>query len=68
MQRTLAMKIRTTLVLSLALLGMAACGGGDDVDDTAQPQVIAHRLVPVGHAGRGAVEQVRAMMQAVPLS
>ena len=43
MQRTLAMKIRTTLVLSLALLGMAACGGGDDVDDTAQPQVIAHR-------------------------
>ena len=32
------------------------------------PQVIAHRLVPVGHAGRGAVEQVRAMMQAVPLS
>lgn len=37
------MKIRTTLVLSLALLGMAACGGGDGVDDTAQPQVIAHR-------------------------
>ena len=32
------------------------------------PQVIAHRLVPVGHSGRGAVEQVRAMMQAVPLS
>jgi MoxR-like ATPase len=32
------------------------------------PQVTAHRLVPVGHAGRGAVEQVRAMMQAVALS
>lgn len=39
----------------------------DDVQ-TILPQVIAHRLVPVGHAGRGAVEQVRAMMQAVPLS
>lgn len=31
------------------------------------PQVMAHRLVPVGQAGRGAVEQVRAMMQAIPL-
>ncbi len=31
------------------------------------PQTIAHRLVPVGDAGRGAVEQVRAMMAAVPL-
>ena len=41
--------------------------GPDDVQ-TILPQVIAHRLVPVGHAGRGAVEQVRAMMQAVPLS
>ena len=31
------------------------------------PQTIAHRLVPVGDAGRGAVEQVRAMLDAVPL-
>jgi MoxR-like ATPase len=31
------------------------------------PQSIAHRLIPVGDAGRGAVEQVRAMLQAVPL-
>jgi len=31
------------------------------------PQTIAHRLIPVGDAGRGPVEQVRAMMEAVPL-
>ena len=31
------------------------------------PQTIAHRLIPVGDAGRGALEQVRAMMLAVPL-
>ncbi len=31
------------------------------------PQTIAHRLVPVGDAGRGAVEQVEAMVRAVPL-
>ncbi|KQP09051.1 MoxR family ATPase [Pseudorhodoferax sp. Leaf265] len=31
------------------------------------PQTVAHRLVPVGDAGRGAVEQVRAMVEAVPL-
>lgn len=37
------MKIRTTLVLSMALLGLAACGGSDDGDEAAQPQVIAHR-------------------------
>jgi MoxR-like ATPase len=38
----------------------------DDVQ-TVLPQTIAHRLVPVADAGRGAVEQVRAMLQAVPL-
>jgi MoxR-like ATPase len=27
------------------------------------PQTIAHRLVPVGDAGRGPVEQVRAMVE-----
>ena len=31
------------------------------------PQTAAHRLVPVGDAGRGALEQVRAMRAAVPL-
>lgn len=31
------------------------------------PQTIAHRLVPLGNAGRGAAEQVRAMLQAIPL-
>ena len=38
----------------------------DDVQ-AVLPQTIAHRLVPVGDAGRGAAEQVRAMLQAVPL-
>jgi MoxR-like ATPase len=28
---------------------------------------VAHRLIPVSDAGRGAVEQVRAMVDAVPL-
>jgi MoxR-like ATPase len=31
------------------------------------PQTAAHRLVPVSNAGGGAVEQVRAMLDAVPL-
>ncbi len=31
------------------------------------PQAIAHRLVPVAAAGRGAVEQVRAMVEAVAI-
>ena len=31
------------------------------------PQTVAHRMVPVGDAGRGSVEQVRAMLEAVPL-
>jgi MoxR-like ATPase len=31
-------------------------------------QTVAHRLIPVGDAGRGAVEQVRAMLDAVPLA
>ena len=38
----------------------------DDVQ-AVLPQTIAHRLVPLNDAGRGAVEQVRAMMAAVPL-
>ena len=31
------------------------------------PQTVAHRLIPVGDAGRGSVEQVRAMVDALPL-
>ncbi|HSI52778.1 MAG: AAA family ATPase [Ramlibacter sp.] len=31
------------------------------------PQTVAHRMVPVGDAGRGPIEQVRAMLEAVPL-
>ena len=31
------------------------------------PQCVAHRMIPVSDAGRGAVEQVRAMIDAVPL-
>ena len=38
----------------------------DDLRDIL-PQTVAHRLVPVGSAGRGAREQVRAMIDAVPL-
>ena len=32
------------------------------------PQTVAHRLVPVGDAGRGAVEQVRAMVASIQLT
>jgi MoxR-like ATPase len=38
----------------------------DDVQSIL-PQTIAHRLIPVGDAGRGPVEQVRAMVEAVSL-
>ena len=38
----------------------------DDVQAILAP-TLAHRLVPVGSAGRGAVEQVRALVDAVPL-
>lgn len=31
------------------------------------PQTTAHRLIPVGQSARGAAEQVRAMLEAVPL-
>ena len=31
------------------------------------PQTTAHRLTPVGDAGRGPIEQVRAMIEAIPL-
>jgi MoxR-like ATPase len=38
----------------------------DDVADVL-PQTVAHRMSPLHNAGRGAVEQVRAMLAATPL-
>ena len=38
----------------------------DDVQ-AVLPQTVAHRMIPVGDAGRGPLEQVRAMLEAVPL-
>ncbi|MEN9627098.1 MAG: hypothetical protein RJA10_324, partial [Pseudomonadota bacterium] len=38
----------------------------DDVQ-AVLPQAIAHRLVPLAAAGRGPIEQVRAMVEAVPI-
>jgi MoxR-like ATPase len=49
-----------------ALLGQRDYVAPDDVQYVL-PQTIAHRLVPVAGAGRGRVEQVRAMVEAVPL-
>jgi MoxR-like ATPase len=49
-----------------ALLAQRDYVAPDDVQYVL-PQTIAHRLVPVAGAGRGRVEQVRAMLAAVPL-
>jgi MoxR-like ATPase len=49
-----------------ALLGQRDYIAPDDVQ-AVLPQTIAHRLVPVAGAGRGRVEQVRAMIEAVAL-
>ncbi|MEP7101645.1 MAG: AAA family ATPase, partial [Burkholderiales bacterium] len=49
-----------------ALLGQRDYVAPDDVQYVL-PQTIAHRLVPVAGAGRGRVEQVRAMVEAVAL-
>lgn len=49
-----------------ALLSGRAYVAPDDVQ-AVLPQTIAHRLIPVGDSGRGSVEQVRAMLAAVPL-
>ena len=62
---------RAGIALVRAAKAQALIGGRDYVapDDVQAiiAQTIAHRLVPVGNAGRGAVEQVRAMVDAVPL-
>ena len=47
-----------------ALLAQRDYVAPDDIQ-AILPQTAAHRLVPVGGAGRGRVEQVRAMVQAV---
>jgi len=49
-----------------ALLGERDYVAPDDIQ-AILPQAAAHRLVPVAGAGRGRVEQVRAMVAAVPL-
>jgi MoxR-like ATPase len=49
-----------------ALLGGRDYVAPDDLQ-AVLPQAVAHRLVPVPGAGRGAVEQVRAMVEAVAL-
>jgi MoxR-like ATPase len=49
-----------------ALLAQRAYVAPDDVQ-AILPQTIAHRLRPVPGAGRGAREQVRAMIEAVPV-
>ena len=49
-----------------ALLAQRDYVAPDDVQYVL-PQTIAHRLVPVAGAGRGRLEQVRAMLEAVPL-
>jgi MoxR-like ATPase len=62
---------RAGIALVRAAKAQALLSGRDYVapDDVQAvlPQTIAHRLVPVGDSGRGAEEQVRAMVQAVPL-
>ncbi|MBA4194466.1 MAG: AAA family ATPase [Hydrogenophaga sp.] len=62
---------RAALAVVRAAKAEAFLQGRDYVapDDIAAvlPQTTAHRLVPVRDAGRGAVEQVRAMLDAVPL-
>lgn len=49
-----------------ALLAQRDYVAPDDIQ-AILPQAIAHRLVPVARSGRGRLEQVRAMLDAVPL-
>jgi len=62
---------RAALAVVRAAKAQAFLQGRDYVapDDLAAilPQTTAHRLVPVRDAGRGPLEQVRAMLDAVPL-
>jgi len=62
---------RAGIAIMRAAKAQAFLSGRDYVapDDVAAvlPQTAAHRLVPVSDAHRGAMEQVRAMLDAVPL-
>lgn len=62
---------RAGIAIMRAARAQAFLSGRDYVapDDiaTVLPQTAAHRLIPVRDAGRGAAEQVRAMLDAVPL-
>ena len=62
---------RAGIAIMRAARAQAFLSGRDYVapDDVAAilPQTAAHRLVPVSGAGRGSVEQVRALLDAVPL-
>lgn len=62
---------RAGIALMRAARAQALVAGRDYVapDDVQAilPQCVAHRMIPVSDAGRGAVEQVRAMIDAVPL-
>lgn len=62
---------RAGIALMRAARAQALIEGRDYVapDDVQAilPQCVAHRMTPVSDAGRGAVEQVRAMIDAVPL-
>ena len=62
---------RAGLAVLRAAKAQALLNGRDYVapDDVQAilPQTTAHRLVPVASAGRGPLEQVRAMLEAVPL-
>ena len=62
---------RAGIAIMRAARAQAFLSGRDYVapDDIAAvlPQTAAHRLIPVSDAGRGALEQVRAMLDAVPL-
>jgi MoxR-like ATPase len=54
------------LARARALIGQRDFVSPDDVQ-AILPQAIAHRLVPVAGSGRGRREQVRAMIESVPL-
>jgi len=62
---------RAGIAIMRAARAQAFLSGRDYVapDDVSAilPQTAAHRLVPVSGAGRGSVEQVRALLDAVPL-
>ncbi|HQO53909.1 MAG TPA: AAA family ATPase, partial [Ottowia sp.] len=63
---------RAGIALVRAARARALIAGRDYVapDDVQAilPQCVAHRMVPVSQSGRGALEQVRAMIDAVPLA